>query len=374
MARHASKKKRIAVIGAKGLPSTTSGLEVYVETLTTALADEFDFTVFCRKRYCDKIVKEYNGVKVVHIPSINTKHLDAISYSVIATIVAIVLNYDAFWYQALGPAVTMWIPRLFGKRIISTVHGLDWKREKFGKIASAVLKAGEKSIARKADCVIVLNRSDQCYFKEAYGRECQLIPNGVTIHERIPADLIKSQFGLVESDYYLFMSRIVPEKNVHILIRAFMGVDTEKKLVIAGKGVHTDDYNRKIINMARNDRRIMVVGHVSGVIKEELYSNAYMYVLPSTVEGMSIGLLEAMSYGLPCIVSRIEANEQVVRNSGLYVEAGEPEELKRTIEFSLDNVDSIRRMGELAKHMALEEYRLDDTVEMTRKTFATAIL
>ncbi len=135
---------KIAVIGAKGLPSRISGLEVYVNNVCTGLAADFEITVFVRKRYCDEIVKRYKGVRIVHIPSINTKHLDAVSYSFFATIAAIFGGYDIFWYQALGPAVTAFLPKLFGKKILSTVHGLDWKREKFGKLASYVLKKGER--------------------------------------------------------------------------------------------------------------------------------------------------------------------------------------------------------------------------------------
>lgn len=351
------KKKRIAVIGSKGIPSHTSGLEIYVEKLCTAMSDDLDFTVFCRKRYCDKIVKNYKGVNVSHIPSINTKHLDAITYTVFATIVAIIKGYDIFWYHALGPAVTMSLPHMFRKRIVSTVHGLDWKREKFGKLASAVLKFGESRIAKYADEIIVLNRFDQEYFKKRWDRDSNLIHNGVEDPVFKKPEIIK-KYGLDGKDYILFMSRIVPEKGLHTLIKAFKMVDIDKKLVIAGKGVHTSDYEEKIHKLVADDQRIIFTGAVDGDEKAELYSNAYAYVLPSTIEGQSIGLLEAMSYGLPCIVSDIPENLDVIGDAGLTFE-------KESIE-SL--VDTLLRLDKAVRDKKVKEtkmYTIHECVENT---------
>lgn len=366
--RHCERgKKRIAVIGSKGLPSTASGLEVYVEMLTTAMTDEFDFTVFCRKRYCDIVTKEYKGVRIVHIPSINTKHLDALTYTIFATVVASLRGYDVFWFQALGPAITMCVPRLLGKKVVSTVHGLDWKRKKFGKIASSVLKVGEKSIARFADRIIVLNRADYVYFKETYGRECDLIQNGVERHERIGANLIKYQFGLHGYDYFLFMSRIVPEKNVCELIEAYKLVETDKKLVIAGRGVHTSEYEKKARLAASEDSRVLFVGHVRGIIREELYSNACAYILPSTVEGQSIGLLEALSYRLPCIVSNIPENMEVIGDTQLAFKSNDIEELAERIAFVDQHPDKVQ-LDDSFFSQIMDEHTPLETIKKTIET------
>ncbi len=359
-----SKKKKIAVIGSKGIPSHTSGLEVYVEKLCTAMSDDFDITVFCRKRYCDEVVKEYNGVKVSHIPSINTKHLDAITYTVVATIVAMIKGYDIFWYHALGPAVTMGLPNLFKRRIVSTVHGLDWKREKFGRLASAVLKFGEKCIVKYADEIIVLNHFDQEYFKEKYNRDCTLINNGVDKPEFRKPQIIK-KYGLNGGDYVLFMSRIVPEKGLHTLVKAFKEVDIGKKLVIAGKGVHTSDYEDRIHKIAGGDERIIFTGVVDGDEKAELYTNAFAYILPSTIEGQSIGLLEAMSYGLTCIVSDIPENVDVLGEAGIRFKVEDVGSLQEELQ-KICKKDDINCYGELAVKRIERYYKIGRTIADTR--------
>lgn len=357
-------KKKIAVIGSKGIPSHTSGLEIYVEKLCTSMTNDFDITVFCRKRYCDGIVKEYKGVKVSHIPSINTKHLDAITYTIFATIVATIKGYDVFWYHALGPAVTMGLPHLCKKRIVSTVHGLDWKREKFGKLASVVLKFGERCIAKYANEIIVLNQFDQEYFKKKWNRECVLIHNGVEAPEFKDPEIIK-KYGLKGKDYILYMSRIVPEKDLRTLIVAFKEGNIDKKLVIAGKGVHTSDYEEKIHKLASDDHQIIFTGDVDGDEKAELYSNAYVYVLPSTIEGQSIGLLEAMSYRLPCIVSDIPENLDVIGDAGISFKVGDIKSLQEELQ-QICKKDDTSNYEKLAGGRIEELFKIDRTIADTR--------
>ncbi len=364
---------KIAVIGAKGLPSRISGLEVYVNNVCTGLAADFEITVFVRKRYCDEIVKRYKGVRIVHIPSINTKHLDAVSYSFFATIAAIFGGYDIFWYQALGPAVTAFLPKLFGKKILSTVHGLDWKREKFGKLASYVLKKGEKAIAKYADGIIVLNESDADYFLKTWKRKAYVIPNGVKAAHYAAAKSITGKYRIKKGEYFLFLSRLVPEKNVHCLIRAFQKLETDKKLMIAGKGVHTSLYENEVRKMARNSENIQFAGYVEGTLLEELYSNAYAYILPSTIEGQSIGLLEAMSYGLPCIVSDIPENTGVIGDAGLSFASNDVEALKDRLKFAIDHPKELRVMGAKAREVALKEHDWEKTIRCTKEVIDRCI-
>lgn len=364
---------KIAVIGAKGLPSRISGLEVYVDNVCTGLAEDFEITVFGRKRYCDEIVKSYKGIRIVHIPSINTKHLDAVSYSFFATIAAIFKGYDVFWYQALGPAVTAFLPKLFGKKILSTVHGLDWKREKFGKLASYVLKKGEKAIAKYADGIIVLNGSDASYFLKTWRRKTDVIPNGVKEARYAAAKSITENYGVNKGDYFLFLSRLVPEKNVHCLIQAFQELDTDKKLIIAGKGVHTSLYENEVRKMARNSGNIQFAGYVEGTLLEELYSNAYAYILPSTIEGQSIGLLEAMSYGLPCIVSDIPENIGVIKDAGLSFASNNAGALRDILKFAIDHPVELKAMGIKARELAFAEHDWEKTVRRTKEAINRCI-
>lgn len=363
--RRSEGRRSIAVIGSKGMPSRVSGLEVYVQEICTALARDYDITVFCRKRYCDVLTNAYEGVRVVHVSSINTKHLDAITYSLFATLRALTEGYDLFWYQALGPAITAYLPRIAGKNVLSTVHGLDWKREKFGKLASAVLKAGEHAIVRCADEIIVLNNSDRLHFLQQWNRESHLINNGVDIPKRNRLHDAADRFALQDKGYIFFASRLVPEKNVHILIEAYNYLTTDKKLVIAGSGVHTSSYVESLYDLAAGNENVVFVGHVQGDMLSELYSNAYCYVLPSTIEGQSIGLLEAMSYGLPCIASDIPENRETAHGEAVYFEPGNALELAACLQVLIDDPNSAKLLGENALSTVKCEH---DKTAMIRET------
>ena len=220
--------------------------------------------------------------------------------------------------HAEGPAFFCWIPKLFGKRVISTIHGLDWAREKwkFG-VGSKFIRQGEKNAVKYADEIIVLSKDVQKYFLETYGRETHFIPNGVNRPEVREAKLITDHFGLEKDSYILFLGRLVPEKGIRYLVEAFKNVKTDKKLVIAGGSSDTDSFMEELKELAKGDDRILFTGFVQGAMLDELYSNAYIYTLPSDLEGMPLSLLEAMSYGNCCLVSDIPECAEVVEDKDI---------------------------------------------------------
>ena len=220
--------------------------------------------------------------------------------------------------HAEGPAFFCWIPKLFGKRVICTIHGLDWDREKWrGSVASKFIRGGEKNAVKYADEIIVLSKDVQKYFLETYGRETHFIPNGVNRPEVREAKLITDHFGLEKDSYILFLGRLVPEKGIRYLVEAFKNVKTDKKLVIAGGSSDTDSFMEELKELAKGDDRILFTGFVQGAMLDELYSNAYIYTLPSDLEGMPLSLLEAMSYGNCCLVSDIPECTEVVEDKAL---------------------------------------------------------
>ena len=195
---------KIAMIGQKGIPSRAGGVEIHVEELAAGLVKMgHQVDVYCRKYYCKNRVKEHRGIRLIYIPTISTKHLDAIIYTFIATIVALFKGYDVFHYHACGPSSLCWIPKLFRKKVVCTTHGLDWKRAKWGAIGQEYLKFGEKIINKYADEIIALNDPMKEYFKETYGRETNVIPNGVGAPEILEAEIITEKWGLINGSYIL---------------------------------------------------------------------------------------------------------------------------------------------------------------------------
>lgn len=372
---------RIAMIGHKRIPSREGGVEIVVEELSVRMAQKgHRVEVYNRyghhvsgKKYDDeygwKGRKYYKGVRVRIIPTFQSSSLNAIVYSFLATLRALFTKYDVLHYHAEGPCAMLWIPKMFGKRVVVTIHGLDWQRAKWGNFASRVIKFGEKMAARHADEVIVLSRNVQQYFKEKYGREVTYIPNGINRPERRKADLIREKYGLERDGYFLFLARIVPEKGLHYLIEAYQKLDTDKKLVIAGGNSQAVEYMEQIHEMAAKEDRILMTDFVQGQTLEELYSNAYAFVLPSDVEGMALSLLEAMSYGNCCLVSDICENTEVVEEQALHFRKGDVKDLQEKLQYLLEHPDTVERLRSGSADFICGKYNWDEVVDETLRLY-----
>ena len=249
---------------------------------------------------------------------------------------------------------------LFVKNVVQdlTSAGIDWQREKWQSgLGSKFIHQGEKNAAKYADEVIVLSKGVQDYFKETYGRETHFIPNGVNRPQIREASLITDKFGLKKDSYILFLGRLVPEKGIRYLVEAFKNVKTDKNLVIAGGSSDTDTFMAELKELAKGDDRILFTGFVQGAMLDELYSNAYIYTLPSDLEGMPLSLLEAMSYGNCCLVSDIPECAEVVEDKALKGFVGiHPN-------WSGINAESIRSLC-LNAYLPEEVVELNDMTEM----------
>lgn len=326
---------RLAMIGHKDFPSRSGGVEVVVCELATRFACKgCQVTVYNRGRRKDGNHGYYQGVEFYRSPTIQKGGLDAMLYSLTATLQALSRKYDLIHYHALGPSVMIVLARLFGVRTVATVHGLDWQRAKWSAFASAYLKLGERVIAKYADEVIVLSQDVQEYFQNTYGRRTNLIPNGIVPIEYAPCDEISRRWGLKKNGYVLFLARIVPEKGLHNLIQAFQRCDASKQLVIAG-AVPDSKYGREILALAQGSSRIRFTGFVEGHVLRELYSNCALYVLPSEIEGLALSLLEAMSVGVRCLTSNIPENAAVLGSFGETFQSGDMQSLYEKLQEAL---------------------------------------
>lgn len=375
--RNAKKHKKIAMIGHKRIPSREGGVEIVVDEISHRLVEQgYRVDAYNRsgyhvsgKEYDEKRGKLYKGVRLITIPTFKNKKLNAIVYSFLATLRAVFGRYDVIHYHAEGPCIMLWIPKLFGIRVIATIHGLDWQRSKWGNFASKILKTGEMVAAKYADEVIVLSKNVQEYFLDVYQRKTIYVPNGVNKPEKPEPSIIREKYGLHGDDYVLFVARIVPEKGLHYLIRAFYGVDTNKKLVIAGGSSHSPEYRDKIRAMAAKDDRIILTGFVQGQELEELYSNACIFVLPSDVEGMAISLLEAMSYGNCCLVSDIDENVEVTLENAETFKCGNVEDLKKKLVFLLESEEVRGEYKKQSTDYICNKYSWDKVVKQTIRLY-----
>lgn len=368
---------KIAMIGHKRIPSREGGVEIVVKQISTRLVKKGCFVdAYNRsgyhvsgKEFDTSKYKNYKGIRIITIPTFQNGKLNAIVYSFLATIRALFGKYDIYHYHAEGPCTFLWIPKMFGKKIVVTIHGLDWQRSKWGGFATRVLKFGEKMAAKYADEVIVLSQNVQEYFRETYGRETLFVPNGIEPQEKKEVKEIEKKWGLKKDEYILFLARIVPEKGVHYLLEAFSKIKTDKKLVIAGGSSHTGDYMAEITKMAERDSRVVMTHFVQGRQLEELFSNAYCFVLPSDIEGMAISLLEAMSYGNCCVVSDIPENTEVVKECGCSFKKGNVEDLQEVLEYLLNNPDVVDKYKSESQAYICSRFNWDDIVDTTMKIY-----
>lgn len=367
------KKLNIAMFGHKRVPSREGGVEIVVEELSVRLAELHNVTLYNRrghhvsdKTYDAKRIDEYKGVKIKSVPTIDKKGLAAVSSSFFATLKCAFSKADVVHIHAEGPAFMTPLLKLFGKRVVVTVHGLDWQRDKWSEgFASKYIKLGEKMAVKFADEIIVLSNRVKSYFEETYNRETVYIPNGVNAPEVFDVQLISEKFSLKKDEYILFLGRLVPEKGVHLLIEAFKGVKTDKKLVIAGGTSDTDNYVADLLQSAKQDKRIVFTGFQQGQVLSELYSNAYVYTLPSLLEGMPLSLLEAMSYENCCLVSDISECKEVVEDKAVVVKAGDVEELKNALQKLCDDCNLVKRYKETAREYILNKFNWDDVAKRT---------
>lgn len=368
----------IAMLGHKRIPSREGGVEIVVEELATRMV-QLGHQVTCFNRGGDHVsgsqfnteeqLDTYQGVTLKTVPTLDKKGLAAMTSSATGACKAAFSKFDVVHFHAEGPCAMLWLPKLFGKRCIATIHGLDHQRAKWGRFASTYIKLGERCAVKWADEIIVLSKSVKDYFLNTYGRETVYIPNGVNRPQNIKADMIREALGLERSGYILYLGRIVPEKGLRYLIQAYKNIRTDKKLIIAGGASDTNAFLDELREMAADDERIEFVGFVQGRMLEELYSNAYVYTLPSDLEGMPLSLLEAMSYDNCCLVSDIPECADVVGEYGVTFRKGDVDDLREKLQMLCDDPVLARRYRLAAADYICRKYNWDDVVEKTLELY-----
>ncbi|RKZ15206.1 glycosyl transferase family 1 [bacterium] len=362
---------RVAMIGQKGYPPVHGGIERHVAELARRLpAHDCAVDIYSRPHYSDhEGPTEHAGVVVRRLPSIPTKHLDAISHTALATLRVLGDGTDLVHYHALGPGLLAGLPRwLSRKPTVVTVHGLDWQRDKWGSVATGVLKLGERAAVNLPSATIVVSRALREHFRTVYGRETVYIPNGITPPVMRAPDLIRGRG--IDKPFVLFVGRLVPEKGCHMLLEAWgslpESVRRSHQLVVAGDAGFTPDYVREL--KMQSPAGTVFLGYVHGPILEELYTSADLVVLPSTLEGLSITLLEGLSYGRCCLVSDIPPNVEAAAGHAVLFPSGNVDALTRAMNELLGNGERRESLGRTGQAHVVENY------SWQRVTTATAEL
>jgi glycosyltransferase involved in cell wall biosynthesis len=373
---------KIAFIGQKGIPAKSGGVEKHVEQIAVRLAKEgHEVVAYVRDSYVDKTLMEYQGVKLVHMPSIATKHLDAITHTFVATLHILTQKYDVVHYHSIGPSLLAFIPRIFkpSTRVVATFHSRDYFHQKWSLFARTVLHFAEWLVCMVPERTIVISETLRDYAEKQYNKEFDFIPNGAEVATEEDPELLR-QWGLKPGRYVLLQGRLVAHKGVHYAVKAFQELEKMSKLpnnfklVIVGGSAHTDEYVQYLKVLTENDENILMLGERTGIEMNTLWKNAALFVQPSEDEGLSLSLLEAMGHGLMPIVSSIPANLEAIQNgSGVSFPNKNVAELTKLLAYYVNNTEERAVIAAKAKERAETVYSWDAIAHRTYGVYLKAL-
>ena len=317
---------RIAFIGSRGIPARYSGFETFYEQVAVRLARRgHEVTVYNRKHFMGDVGSTFEGVRIVTLPSIATKHLDTLTHTALSSLHALFLGYDIAYYCIVGNSPLVWLGRLSGARTLLNVDGEDWAREKWGGFARWYQQQCEWIATRTAGMLISDARGIETRYRELYGAESIFVPYGANIRKGAGMGALK-KWGLEPRGYYLCVGRFVPENGFHLGMEAFRKVRTDRKLVIVGDSPYETGYKEELKALASKDPRVVLTGYAFGDDYAELSSHAEAFVLPSAVDGTRPVLLDQMGFGNCLLVRNSLVNREVVEGWGHLFDKDQPVE------------------------------------------------
>ena len=349
---------RIAYIAVKGIP-IGGGIEKLTEEIGSRLVKKGHQVVIYSSRNYGTLNGEIKGMEIRTVPSINTKafHKLSICFHAVCDVISRG-SFDIVHIHAVGPSLFSIFPRMKGITTVVQTHGFEWKREKWSFIGKTFFKLADFTAIYFPHKTTSVSKVQKNYYEKKYGKEIIYIPTGVNFVKHRAPKCIR-EYGLEPEGYILFAARLVEEKGAHFLIDAFRSIDTSLKLVIAGDASYSEKYKASLKQKAAGDNRIIFPGFVTGEPLEELFSNAYLFCLPSTLEGLPIALLEAMSYGNCCVASDIPENIEAIEQYGYTFRSGDSDDLRKILLHLIEHPEKIEKKKKNAKAYVLNKYSWD---------------
>lgn len=359
---------KIVVLGTRGFPNVPGGVEAHCENLYPYLTKKgCEITVFTRRPYVNYFCNNYEGVKLVSLPCLKNRFLEAILHTFFGVFAARKISPDILHIHGIGPSLVTPIARLLRLNVIMTNHGPDYKRRKWGKLAKLILTLGEFLGSRYSNGIICVSNSIADRIRKRYKKETVVIPNGVELRQVVKDDNVVMEYGLTKGRYVLSVGRFVPEKGFCDLIEAFAYIEGWK-LAIIGDTNHPDRYSLRVKKRSAENKDIILTGFLTGQALHQLYANAGLFVLPSYYEGLPIVLLEAMGYGLSCIASDIPPNRDIGLREDRFFKAGDIQGLANKIREFINRPLTDQEKKEQIE-MIQERYNWDAIADRTLEVY-----
>jgi glycosyltransferase involved in cell wall biosynthesis len=340
---------KIALLGTRGVPAAYSGFETAVQNIGRRLSERgHEVTVYCRPHMVEGRYDVFEGMHLVYLPTIPSKHLDTVVHTFVSTLhMALFVRPHVALYFIAGNSPFALLSRLFRIPSILNVDGLDSRRAKWSGPAKRCLRWAERNAPRFASRVITDSQVLQKIYRVELGADTDYIPYGAELPETDSVDHLE-QFGLDRRGYILFVGRLVPENNAHVLLEAFEGLETDLKLVIVGDAPYAEEYQAAL--RETDDPRIVFTGYVFDEGYHQLARNAAIFVVPTEVGGTHPVLLEAMSVGNCVVVNDHAPNMEVIGDAGVaYRGADGAVALRQVLQQLLAQPEKMESLREAAK-------------------------
>lgn len=359
---------KIAYIVLKDLPFG-GGIEKYTEEVGSRLVKRGHDVIVYTMRLNGTRNDSYRGMRIKIVPTLKSKNLEKLIASFMASLYQCMeKNIDIVHYHAFGPAMFSIIPRLLGRKVVVQGHGLEWKRSRWGIGGRIFLRLTEIPSVRFPHIVTVVSEYQKKHLIENYSIDSVYIPTGINPPQKEKPELIK-EYGLHGNDYIFFATRLVKEKGAHYLIDAYNRLKTDIKLVIAGDAQYENEYKSELYLKGENNKNIIFTGFITGKLLKEFFSNCYLFVLPSEIEGLSTVLLEAMSYGNCCITSDIPENQEALDGHGFYFKNKDIDDLAKLLEVLIKDRRKVEIFKKSAYEHVMKKYSWNDIAIKIEKLY-----
>lgn len=341
---YSGRKMKVALIGSRGIPARYSGFEQFYEQFAVRLAERgHQVTVYNRSHFIKDVRKEYRGVRIVSLPSIPTKHLDTITHTFLSSLHSLFQGYDIVYYCIVGNSPLVWIPRLAGAKTLINVDGEDWAREKWSGFARTYQKWCERVACVCSNTVIADAKGILDRYRKLYNHDTIFVPYGANIRRDEGTEALK-KWGLTTDEYIFYVGRFVPENAIDLLIRSFLRLQTDKKLVLVGDAPYTDEFKKSLYELAAGDDRIVFTGYAFDEDYAQLSSHAYVYVQPAGIDGTRPALLDQMGFGNCVLVRNSTVNMEVIGECGCFFDKDRLENsLTEELQALIDHPETVRQ-------------------------------
>jgi glycosyltransferase involved in cell wall biosynthesis len=306
---------KIAILGTRGIPANYGGFETFAEQLSTRLvARGHDVTVYGRRHYSTGDAPTYQGVRLVILPTIRHKYFDTVVHTFLSVLHAVTGNYDVILICNAANSIFAFIPRLFGTPTLVNVDGLERKRKKWNWLGRKYYHLSEWLSTFLPSAIVTDAQVIQDYYATRYGKQSEMIAYGAEVARRAAPECLL-RYGLKPNQYVLYVSRLEPENNAHLVIEAYKQVSTDLPLVVVGGAPYAEEYIAQL--KSTKDRRVRFPGFVFGEDYRALQQNAYCYVHATEVGGTHPALIEAMGAGNCALTLDTPENREVMGDAGI---------------------------------------------------------